>query len=279
MALEIRPFTLADVAFGHALTEAEGWHRLREDWARLVRLEPRGVFKAVLDGRDAGTAAVIAFDRVAWVHSVIVRKELRGRGIGDALVRACLAYLQARGVRTVKLDSEGGVEPFYERFGFRREYASCRLLRGGLGAPPRTSPLRPPDWRDVFLFDRRATGVDRTRALQAILQEYPHRSYLARERGEVRGYVIVRSGRPRIPIGPCVVADGDTALAADLLTAALGTSASGAYRVCAGGYRPETMRLFDDLGFARGDPSTRMVLGEPFDEAPAAVAMISAEKG
>ncbi len=277
MALQIRPFTLADVPFGYRLTEAEGWHRTPEDWARLVRLEPRGAFKAVLDGRDVGTTAAVCFGTFAWIHSVIVARELRGRGIGDALMRACLESLDGQGVRTVKLDSEGGVEAFYERFGFRREYPSWRFLRDGAPFAVRASPLRPMDWRDVFLFDRRTTGLDRARALRALLREFPHESHLVRDQGAVQGYAVVRRGSPRLQLGPCVAIQAN--VAADLIRASLDASPAGRFRVCVGDGNREAARLFAELGFTHGDPSTRMVRGEPFEESPASFAMISAEKG
>lgn len=279
MGLDIRPFTLGDVPFGMALTDAEGWGRLPEDWTRLVRLEPGGAFKAVLDGRDVGTTAAVAFGPCAFLHSVIVRKECRGRGIADALMRACLGYLRSRGVRTIKLDSVRGVEPFYARFGFRAEFPSHRFLGEGRRSRVRVAPLRPADWRDVLLFDRKSVGLDRGRALEAILRDYPYESFLVRRGGQVRGYAIVRRGRPTIPIGPCVVGDGDTALARDLLEAALSTTNAGRFRVCVGGCNGAAVKLFDELGFARGEPSTRMALGEPFEESRDAFAMLSAEKG
>lgn len=277
MGLDVRPFTVADVPFGFRLTEAEGWHRAPEDWVRLVRLEPRGAFKAVLDGRDVGTTAAVRFGRLAWIHSMIVASEFRGRGIGEALMRACLEYLDGLGTATIKLDSVGGVEAFYERFGFRREYPSWRLLRDGQPFPVKVAPLRPMDWRDVFLFDRRMTGLDRREALQALLRDHPHESHLVRERGVVRGYILVRQGVPRRQLGPCVATEAS--VAADLLRAALDAAPTGRFRVCVGDGNREAVRLFTELGFAHGDPSTRMVRGEPFEESPAAFAMISAEKG
>lgn len=275
--LEIRPFTLADVPFGFRLTEGEGWHRAPEDWARLVRLEPRGAFKATLDGRGVGTAAAVSFGKVAWIHSMIVVREFRGHGIGEALLRACLDYLDGAGVATVKLDSVGGVEPFYEQFGFRREYPSWRFLRDGQPSPARAAPLRPMDWRDMLLFDRRMTGLDRQCALQAILRDHPYESHILRDRGSVRGYVIVRRSLPRRAVGPCVAVDSATA--ADLLRAVLDAAPTSRFRACVGGANREAGKVFEELGFTHGDPSTRMARGEPFEESPAAFAMISAEKG
>ncbi len=279
MALEIRPFTSADVPFGMSLTDAEAWHRLPADWNRLLRLEPEGVFKAVVDGRPVGTAAVLAFDRVAWIHSVIVLKDDRHRGIGEALMRACLAFVDRRGVPTTKLDSVEGVEPFYARLGFREEYPSWRLHAPGVRGRPRLPRLRAEDHDDVFRFDREMTGLDRRRGLAAILADYPGRSFVLRSRGGIRGYVIVREGATRDPIGPCVADPDDPGVAEDLFRAALATAPDRWVRVCVGGYHRAAMDLLESLGLTKESHSTRMVRGRPFRETRACYAMIPAEKG
>ncbi len=279
MALEIRPFTLEDVPFGMMLTDAEEWYRVPQDWARLLRLEPEGAFKAVLDGIPAGTAAVLGLDRIAWIHSMIVLKELRRRRIGEALLRACLAFAEHRGIPTTKLDSVGGVEPFYARLGFREEYPSWRLLADGVPGKPRATRLRPRDRADVFAFDRARTGLDRSRALEAILAEYPDRAFLVRRRGRIRGYIILRRGERRDPVGPWVADPDDPGSAADLLASVVAVAGPQKLRMCVGGYQETGLRIAEDLGFVRADHSTRMVRGEPFEESRACYAMISAEKG
>lgn len=277
--MEIRPFTLEDVPFGMMLTDAEEWYRVPQDWARLLRIEPEGAFKAVADGIPAGTAAVLAFQRIAWIHSMIVVRELRGRGIGEALLRACLDFVDRRGVPTAKLDSVQGVEPFYARLGFREEYPSWRLLADGEPGTPRAARLRPKDRDAVFAFDREATGLDRRRALEAILADYPDRAFLVRSRGKIRGYVILRKGERRDPVGPWVVDPEDPGVAADLLASVRAVAGERKLRMCVGGYQGQALRIAEDLGFVRADHSTRMVRGEPFDESRACFAMISAEKG
>ena len=69
MAVEIRPFTAAEIPFGMMLTDAEAWYRIPADWARLLRLEPEGAFLAVADGIPAGTAAALTFGPLAWICS------------------------------------------------------------------------------------------------------------------------------------------------------------------------------------------------------------------
>ncbi len=279
MALAIRPFTRADVPFGTSLTDAEEWHRLPADWGRLLRLEPDGAFKAEVDGRPVGTAAALAFDQVAWIHSVIVLRDFRHRGIGEALMRACLAFVERRGVPTTKLDSVEGVEPFYARLGFREEYPSWRLHGPGLPVGPRLERLGVADQEAVFAFDRAATGLDRSRVLAAVVADHPDRAFLVRDRGRIRGYVIVREGATRDPIGPCVVDPDDPGVAEDLLRAALATAPDRRFRVCVGGYHSTAVDILESLGLSRESHSTRMARGPPFAESKACYAMISAEKG
>ncbi len=279
MALEIRPFTPADIPFGMMLADAEAWYRVPADWARLLRIEPEGAFMAVADGIPAGTAAVLTFDRLAWIHSMIVLKELRGNGIGEALLRACLELVDRRGIPTAKLDSVHGVEPFYARFGFREEYPSWRLLADAVPGKPRSARLRPKDREAVFAFDRESTGLNRRRALEAILADYPDRSFVSRSHGRVRGYILLRRGERRDPVGPWVADPDDPGVARDLLASALAVAGNRKLRMCVGGYQEDGLRVAEGLGFVRADHSTRMVRGSPFEESRACYAMISAEKG
>jgi GNAT superfamily N-acetyltransferase len=279
MELKIRPFTLADVPFGMLLTDAEEWHRTPPDWVRLQRLEPEGVFKAVADGIPAGTAAAVTFASVAWIHSVIVQKDFRRRGIGEALMRACLDFVDRRGIPCTKLDSVPGTEPFYARLGFVEEYPSWRLLADGAPGTPRATRVRTRDYPAVLAFDRMMTGLDRSQALEAILADYPDRAFLVRARGKVRGYIIVRRGEWRDPIGPWVADPEDPGLAADLLRAALSASRGKTFRMCVGGYHDAALRIAEELGFTRAAHSTRMYRGAPFEESRACYGMISAEKG
>ena len=279
MAVEIRPFTRADVPFGQMLSDAEGWPRTASDWARLVRLEPGGAFMAVADGMPAGTAAAITFGELAWIHSVIVEQDLRGRGIGKALLRACLDFVDRRGVTCTKLDSQEGAEGFYVRAGFRAEYPSWRLLATGAAAKPRNARVRARDRTDLLAFDRASTGLDRSRALEALLTDYPDRAFVARTRGQVRGFILVRRGDRLDPIGPWVADPEDPGLAADLLRSAMSAAPGRQLRLCVGGYHDASLHIAEELGFRRESHSTRMFRGAPFEESRAAFAMISAEKG
>ncbi len=279
MAVEIRRFTLADIPFGKMLTDGEEWHRATSDWVRLVRLEPEGAFLAVDDGIPAGTTAAVTFSWLAWIHSVIVLKELRHRGIGEALMRACLESLDRRGIRTTKLDSVDGTERFYAQCGFQEEYPSWRLLADGKPGKPKATRLRPKDYAAVFEFDQNVTGIDRSAALGAILKDHPDRAFVVKRKGKVRGYVIVRHGDFRDPLGPWVADPEDPGIATDLLRSALTVSSGQKFRMCVGGYNEPAVKIAEELGFEKVGHSTRMYRGAPFEESRACFAMISAEKG
>ncbi len=279
MALEVRRFTLDDIPFGKMLTDGEEWHRATSDWVRLVRLEPEGAFLAVDDGIPAGTAAAVIFGELAWIHSVIVLKELRHRGIGEGLMRACVDFLDRRGVRTIKLDSVPGTETFYAGCGFREEYPSWRMLGDGRPGKAKAARLRPKDYPAVFAFDREQTGLDRSAALTALLKDHPDRAFVLQGKGKVRGYVIARHGDYRDPLGPWVAEPGDPGVAEALLRSVLTTSSGQRFRMCIGGYHEEAVRIAESLGFEKASHSTRMFRGDPFTESRACYGMISAEKG
>lgn len=277
--LRIVPFTSRDISFVKRLNDAEDWDITVADLERLTRLEPKGSFKAVTNGEDIGTTACVVFGRVAWIHSVVVRKDFRGLGVGDALMRTCLDFLNGSGVTCVKLDSERGVEPFYERFGFRREFFSMRFVRVGGSFRTNAKRLGPADYEDIYDFDRMWTGLDRRRVLKAIFKDFPQSGFIVRNQGKVSGYAMIRKGRRLDSIGPCVVSEADGIVAQDLLQAALNSAPASKFRACVGGFNHASCKLMKGLGFRKESSCTRMFLGKPFRESDATFAMISAQKG
>lgn len=72
-----------------------------------------------------GTATVIVYTTPAWVKAriedVVVDESARGRGVGEALVKACLDVARKRGARVVELQSARRREAanrLYPRLGF-----------------------------------------------------------------------------------------------------------------------------------------------------------------
>lgn len=278
-SIEVRRFSDDDIPFGKMLTDAEGWHRTIADWKRLLALSPTGMFKARFSGKDVGIAGVIAYDKVAWIHSVIVLNEFRGKGIGGALMRACIDRVEGLNLPCIKLDSVKGFEGFYRGLGFVEEFESRRFLGDGRYSPCSAEHVRPSDLVDISAFDRSMTGLDRSSVLGAIFNDAPELAFCVRSAGELVGYVLARWGEERIQIGPCVVSDGDSSCAYRLISALLGSQPGQRFRMCVPGKNAAAVKLATDLGLESAQSSTRMYLGRKFEETSAAFAMVSAEKG
>lgn len=76
---------------------------------------------ATLDGRPVGTARMLLGGDTGKIGRVCVLRELRGTGVGAALIRAAVEELRGLGLRRAKLGSQVHAIPFYERLGFVAE--------------------------------------------------------------------------------------------------------------------------------------------------------------
>jgi len=70
----------------------------------------------------------------AYIQDVVVRQEFRGRGIGAAIIRKIVGFLQERRIGWIGLVAEPGTQPFYRRLGFEvmEEYAPMLLKKKGV---------------------------------------------------------------------------------------------------------------------------------------------------
>jgi ribosomal protein S18 acetylase RimI-like enzyme len=272
-------FGTNDIPFGKMLTDREGWHRTTADWARLLRIEPPGMFKATVDGADAGVAAVTGYGELAWIHSVIVSEKYRRQGVGRLLMDACIEYSNGIGARCIKLDSIPAAKPFYEELGFAAEFESLRLVRKGEAGSALVQRMRPEDLRNVILFDKVMTRIDRKKVIEELYRDNPEWSFLARDSHGVRGYLLGRPDDIRINLGPCVCVPGDERWFVKIIRSAMSTAPEKTFRICASGANHRALIALKSMAFEGSQPSTRMFMGRKFAEAEASYAMISPEKG
>jgi GNAT superfamily N-acetyltransferase len=277
--IEIARFTEADIPFGKMLTDDEGWHRSLADWKRLLAISPYGMLKARMNDKEVGIAGLLWYDKVAWIHSVIVLKEMRGLGIGRALMKAWVQRARELAVPCVKLDSVRGFENFYKQFGFVEEFESRRFLRSGEHFPIAAERVGPELLDRIVYFDQAMTGLNRSRAIRAVYDDAPELAFCIRTDTSLLGYVLARRGDERIQIGPCVVDKQDSLCATRLVTSLIGSEPDSKFRMCVSGANAAAVRLATDLGFESVMSSTRMFSGKKFEESNACFAMISAEKG
>lgn len=70
------------------------------------------------EGQAIGTGRLLPDGHIG---RMAVRQGVRGQGIGARLLEALVEAARARGDREVMLNAQAQAEPFYERYGFRRE--------------------------------------------------------------------------------------------------------------------------------------------------------------
>jgi len=108
----------------------------------------RTTWLATVDGAPAGMASLFEYRRMprpgrpdsrwGYVSNMFVREELRGRGIGSALLAAIISAADDRDYARLVLSPSEESIPFYRRAGFRVPDGDDRLLvrsAGGLDAP------------------------------------------------------------------------------------------------------------------------------------------------
>jgi ribosomal protein S18 acetylase RimI-like enzyme len=221
--LGIRPLAEADIPAAMRLKESAGWNQTVADWFRLLRLEPRGCFAAVIDGRLVGTATTTTYGReLAWVGMVLVDPEFRRRGIASRLMRAALSYLDSEGVETVKLDATPDGRHVYERFGFEDELiverwagrgAALAEEAGARSGVESASPsaLDAARLAEILELDRAAFGADRARLVESLIAQKLVSALVKKSRGGgARGYALARAGALADYVGPLVASDSET---------------------------------------------------------------------
>ena len=134
--MNIRVMTADDIPFAMRVKAQNRWNQLEADWRRQLALEPEGSFVAELDSVPVGTACACVFGDVAWINMVLVEQQQRGKGIGTALMRHVLHWLDDRRVPTIRLDATSLGQPVYGKLGFTGDFTLHRF-EGNLPSPLR----------------------------------------------------------------------------------------------------------------------------------------------
>jgi hypothetical protein len=194
---------------------------------------------------------------------ILVPPERRRQGIGSALFRHAVAYLEGRGVASVKLDATPVGRTVYLQVGFVDEYELQR--REGI-APAVPShgviPMAEAHLDRVLTLDRPLYGADRGDLLRRLYRESQERSFCGVFPGDGRdlqGYAMVRPGSRAAFIGPVVARTEEAGV--ELFRWALGRVAGQPVFFDVPLPNPAAVRLADAHGFAVQRPFTRMYRG------------------
>lgn len=260
----IRRLTSADVAAAQPLSVEAGWNQVGADWRFMI--EAGAAFGVDLpDGRLGASALVLPVgDRLRWISMVLVTADLRRKGIGTDLLRACIAEAE-QGGHAMGLDATELGRPVYLPLGFRDLYRISRWRLERKPAPmslPAGLTIRPLSLEALELllaWDSERSGLQRRAILCHLRDRQPGMARLAERNGEAVGFVLGREGRLATQIGPLVADDDAAALA--LLQAAI-QAAPGPYFIDVPDSRIEMRAWLESQGGSAPRYFIRMVRGE-----------------
>ncbi len=160
--LSIRPMARADIPLVMRLKASAGWNQTEADLSRFLELEPDRCFVADLGGPPVSTVTTCVFEeQVGWVAMLLVDPSARGRGVGTALARQALGWLEDRGVTTQRLDATPAGRPIYERLGFHAPFSLVRYEGTPTpvdAASHRVEPYRPNHLDSLVTLDLEAVA-------------------------------------------------------------------------------------------------------------------------
>jgi len=240
----------ADIAQAMELSAEAGWNQLPADWRLFMA---HGKVFGLLDGDVlAATAAIMPYgDDVAWIGMVLTRKDRRGRGHGTALLKTCIAELEALG-RTALLDATPAGEPLYRSLGFEDGERFTRWQGMGGGDVATAPGVADPT---ALMAANAAFGADRT----PLLVDFSARCPAARQSApQGAAHAFGRDGRIATQIGPVV--STDEAAVADLVGKVI-AALDGPVFLDAADRCPLLTERLRALGFARQRPFLRMKKG------------------
>jgi hypothetical protein len=139
----------------------------------------------VSDDEVIGTATALNHsNKIAWIGMVLVDKSFRGRGIGKMLLTYITGALKH--FDSIKLDATPAGLPLYQKLGFIDEYKIYRMTNPSLQSygiqtfSYEPVNIDPESFSDVLKLDELTFGTPRTYLLQALLNNYPAKSFLAK---------------------------------------------------------------------------------------------------
>ncbi len=131
----------AEVDAAVALWEASGltrpWNDAREDARRALAGETSTILAGRIADRLVATAMVGADGHRGWVYYLATASDLRGQGLGEAMMRAAEGWAAERGMPKLQLmvrHDNAEVRGFYESIGYTAEPVTVYARRfGGAG--------------------------------------------------------------------------------------------------------------------------------------------------
>lgn len=213
-SIHFRLLSEMDLSFCDRLIQQAGWNQNKNDWIRMINLDPEGCFVVERESNKVATIVFTRFDKVTWVSMVLVDKAYRGQGIGQEMFQYILKILVEKNIETVRLDATGIGIHLYRKFGFNEEYDLIRFVKKNHFSKEDCSykSIETELINSISKFDRNVTQTNRSKLISALCYNSNPVCIETENSGDIRGYITMRSGRSGIQLGPCIASDPNVGL-------------------------------------------------------------------
>lgn len=264
--LQTRTLRSSDIPFAIKLCDQEKWGVTRDDFERILRLDPKGSFIAYDGARRLGLATSTSYGRkLAWIGNVIVDRNSRGKEIGRRLVEHAISYLQRIHVQHVALYCFEENLTFYKRMGFAKEAPFVRLRRKGKPANFHLSALGfdcSPRLDQLLAIDRRAFGADRSKLIRLVIAKKIGFWIVPSYSSKIRSCMMVRKYKDMCEFGPWISLEPRRNELVEMLRRALNETEARPVEISALHKNRQVLTLLRDHGFQVLREGYRMFYGE-----------------
>lgn len=279
---KIMAMNTSDLGFAYHLAyDIEKWTTTQSDFQRLIDFTPNGCFIAYSDNTKIGMVSTTIYDNAAWIGSLIVLPEYRGKGIGTMLMEKTIHFLEDNQVETIRLDAVLEVIPLYKKLGFKEEYESLRYTSFGRERDAqKLKRMEESELADVIFLDKKYTGLKREKVLRRVYLDFPDYNFLIRKNGRAHGFIMAKNLNSVIKIGPWICDPNYPQFADILIGNVINKIASKKIWVGIPAGNDQSVNILDKLGFSKIGSSMRMCRGKkPIEDVKGIFGIGSPEKG
>lgn len=268
-------YTMTEVDVARALdwAKSEGWNPGSGDAKPYQAADPEGFFMSKTeDGEPVASVSAVRYgEDYGFIGLYICAPQFRGRGHGLAVFRRAMNHLEGR---VIGLDAVAEQQANYAKLGFEVAHQTLRFegvaaVDGPSSVTPRAEGEQGPvvveklEQNNVELvldFDRGHVPAPRSQFMHAWFANPGHTTLVAKEKGSVTGYGVLRPCARGVRIGPLFA---DSVKVAEILLLRLAGSTLPTTKIAIDIPEPndEAVHLAERLGFTKVVTMGRMYRG------------------